>query len=251
MPTPIDELVALLDAHDVKPDATRLRARTYELLAITPDAVMADVGCGTGRAVAEMAALGAHAIGVDLNERMLATAHDRFAEGDFRLGDAAALPFRDGELRGYRADKVLHALPEPERAVAEAWRVLAPGGRAVLCGQDWDTFVVDSAHPELTRAIVHARADRVATPRAARRYRNLLLGAGFRDAAVEVHTTVLTGADALPVLAKLVEACRAGGDVTDAEAGAWLADQRERAADDRAFLAFPIFIASATRPPSP
>jgi SAM-dependent methyltransferase len=248
MPTTIEELITLLDAHDATPDATRLRARSYELLDIGPGTAVADAGCGTGRAVAEMAALGARAVGVDLSEKMLAMARDRFADGDFRLGDAAALPFGDGELGGYRADKVLHTLPEPAAAVAEAWRVLAPGGRAVLCGQDWDAFVVGSSHPELTRTIVHARADRLPSPRGARRYRNLLLDAGFRDAAVEVHTTVLTDEEALPVLANLVEACRAGGDVTGEEADAWLADQRERAARDRLFLALPMFLASAAKP---
>ncbi|MEU8149944.1 hypothetical protein [Nonomuraea sp. NPDC048901] len=57
----------------------------------------------------------------------------------------------------------------------------APGGRIVLIGQDWDTLVIDSDDPALTRTIVHARADQVTSPRAARSYRNLLLDAGFED----------------------------------------------------------------------
>ncbi|WP_433762573.1 hypothetical protein [Nocardia sp. CA-135398] len=53
-----------------------------------------------------------------------------------------------------------------------------PGGRIVLAGQDWDAFVIDSDTPDLTRTIVAARADTITNPRAARRYRNLLLDAG-------------------------------------------------------------------------
>jgi hypothetical protein len=57
--------------------------------------------------------------------------------------------------------------------VAEARRVLCPGGRIVLVGQDWDTIMVDSDDAALTRTIVHARADILSTPRAGRQYRNL------------------------------------------------------------------------------
>jgi hypothetical protein len=46
---------------------------------------------------------------------------------------------------------------------------------------------------------VRKRADQVASPRAARQYRNLLLDAGFRDATVEVHTGMFTDGSFLPV----------------------------------------------------
>jgi len=44
-------------------------------------------------------------------------------------------------------------------------RVLAPGGRIILYGKDWDTFVTDSGDPELTRTIVCKRAEQVPLPR--------------------------------------------------------------------------------------
>jgi hypothetical protein len=129
----------------------------------------------------------------------------------------------------------LHALAEPERAVVEARRVLARNGRAVLVGQDWDTFVIDSDDPELTRTLVHTRADGMPNPRVARRYRNLLLDNGFTNVTVEVHTIVWTDAACLPILANI------GGE------GAWLDDQAARACNDRLFVAVPIFLASGTR----
>src|SRR5215472_13344269 len=84
-------------------------------------------------------------------------------------------------------------------------------GGFVLCGQDWDTFVIDSSDPELTRTIVRKRGEQVPSPRAARQYRNLLLDAGFRDVTVEVHTGVFTDGSFLPVLTRLAQVCREHG----------------------------------------
>ncbi|WP_214319429.1 methyltransferase domain-containing protein [Nonomuraea sediminis] len=242
-----DALIALLDIGDNIPGAGELRARSYELLGIAPDAAVVDVGCGSGRAVAEMAERGARAVGVDLDERMVAVAGGRWPAADFRVAGAYELPFADGELHGYRAEKVYHVLDDPARAAGEAWRVLAPGGRIVLIGQDWDTFVIDADDAALTRTIVHARADLVADPRVARRHRNLLLDAGFADVTVEAHTWIFTDASSVPVLADLAEGARSAGAISDAQAEAWVAEQRERGRRGRLFLAVPLFVAAATR----
>jgi SAM-dependent methyltransferase len=187
-------------------------------------------------------------LGIDVSDQMIALARERWPHCEFRVGDAYALPVEDGKAAGYRADKVIHALADPGRALDEARRVLAPGGRVVLCGQDWDTLVTDSSDPELTRTIVRERADQVPSPRAARQYRNLLLDAGFRDVTVEVHTGVFTGGSFLPVLTRLAEVCCERGAITRAQADAWTTDQRERAEADRLFAAVPIFMAAATSP---
>lgn len=207
-----------------------------------------DVGCGAGRAVAELAARGVKAVGVDPDVRMIRIARERWPDADFRVAGAYGLPLPDHTMGGYRADKVFHELAEPDRALAEACRVLAPGGRVVMVGQDWDTFVVDSDEPALTRAIVQARADRVTAPRSARRYRNLLLDAAFADVTVEVHTGILTGPATLPMLTGLAEGAHTAGAVTRERADTWIAEQRTRAETDRLFLALPMFAAAASAP---
>src|ERR1700759_726906 len=142
--TDTERLIRMLDNTEARPDATAARTRSYESLRLRPGGTVVDVGCGAGRAVAELAGQGPRAIGVDLDPAMVSAAHDRFPDLDVRVAEATALPLDDGEALGYRADKVYHMLPEPAAALAEARRVLAPGGRIVLVGQDWDALVVDS-----------------------------------------------------------------------------------------------------------
>lgn len=229
------------------PAATALRARSYELLAPPPGALVVDVGCGSGRAVAELREQGVTAIGLDPSEQMIDLARERWPDCEFRVGNADELPFGNAQVAGYRADKVFHELEDPAPALDEARRVLIPGGRIVLLGQDFDTFVIDSDDPELTRAIVRARADTIPSPRAARRYRNLLLCGGFTDVTVEIYTGMFTGTTMLPILAGIAEAAHAAGAVTRDQAEEWTAEQTARADDDRLFLALPLFLAAARR----
>ncbi len=226
------EVIALLDEIEKHPDAVRVRERTYELLGAAAEIV--DVGCGGGRAVHE---LGARAVGVDHDPATVAIARARYPGSRFHVADAHALPFPDASLDGYRAERVIHVLDAP-RALAEARRVLRPGGRLVLAGHDWDLFAVDSSLPEVTRRVVHARADQIADPRAARRAHHLLREAGFADVATEVFGTVVTGPEGLPVVLNLAK------DQEGEEIAAWRDDQRRRAAEGRLFLAVPVFVTS-------
>ena len=229
----MSSLLAVLDAGDAQPVAVGLRARSYELLGDLTGRTVVDAGCGGGRAVAELAERAARSIGVDRDPEMIAVARERWSTGEFHVGDACELPLETGSVSGYRADKVLHMIDDPARAVAEARRVLAPGGRAVLLGSDWDTIAIDSDEPETTRRLVHAKADSFPSPRVARRHRNLLLDAGFSDPVVEVHTIVLTDDTALALLHR----------ITDDES--WLAEQAERARTNRIFVAVPMFLVAA------
>src|SRR5215813_6476828 len=125
----IEALITQLDAVDESPGAAALRARSYELLRAVQGTLVVDVGCGAGRAVAELADQRVRVIGIDVNDQMIALARQRWPSGEFRVGDAYALPLGNGEAAGYRADKVIHALADLGRALAEARRVLTSGGR--------------------------------------------------------------------------------------------------------------------------
>lgn len=220
---------------------------SYDLLRLKPGARVLDVGCGTGRAVAELADRDVAVIGIDSDDRMLAMARARSPELDVRSVDATApLPWAVASFDAYRADKVVHLFEAPGAALAEAARVLAPGGRIVLVGQDWDAFIIDSDEDDLTRRIVEGRAAAIPGRRVARRHRNLLLDAGFTDVDGHARIEIFTGQHGLAMLTRLAAGSRA--TVTDDERTRWLAEQRDRAAADRLFLAIPMFVAAGSRP---
>ena len=106
------------------------------LLGLLPASwTMGDLGCGTGATVAMLSPHVKRVTGVDASEEMLAAARARtvgFPHVDLRLGTLEALPIDSGSLDAATMMLVLHHLPSPALALAEAARVLAPGGRLLI-----------------------------------------------------------------------------------------------------------------------
>ena len=89
-----------------------------------------DVGCGGGFLSNRLAQAGHYVVGVDLSESSLEVArrHDATGTVHYRLAEARALPFEDGAFDVVTAMDFLEHVEEPQRVIAEAARVLAPGG---------------------------------------------------------------------------------------------------------------------------
>jgi SAM-dependent methyltransferase len=105
------------------------------LALLDDDVVMGDLGCGTGAVTSELAAYAGRVIAVDESKAMLSAARRRlqpFDNVDLRAGALESLPVENGELDAALISLVLHYVPEPQRALAEAHRALKPGGRLVV-----------------------------------------------------------------------------------------------------------------------
>lgn len=96
-----------------------------------------DLGTGTGRILELVAPRASRAVGIDLNGEMLTLARARIERASLnhvqvRRGDLFELPYADDSFELITVHQVLHYLEDPSAAVAEAARVLKPGGRLVI-----------------------------------------------------------------------------------------------------------------------
>ena len=93
---------------------------------------LVDIGTGTGRMIELFGPRSTHAIGIDRSSEMLRLARVKLeAAGipsSLRQGDMYALPLEDGSADSVIIHQVLHYAHSPATAIAEAARVLAPGG---------------------------------------------------------------------------------------------------------------------------
>jgi len=96
-----------------------------------------DIGTGTGRMLELLGPRAARGLGIDLSREMLAIGRARLdraglAHCRVRQADLYRLPFGDGAFDVATIHQVLHFLDHPAAAVAEAARVLKPGGKLLI-----------------------------------------------------------------------------------------------------------------------
>lgn len=117
-----------------------------------------DVACGPGYVAAAATERGATAVGMDFSGAMIAEARRRYPGIDFREGDAESLAFDAGRFDAVVCAFALLHVADPDRAIAEAHRVLRRRGRyafTVWMGLDRHDFF--GLVTEVTQA--HARTD--------------------------------------------------------------------------------------------
>jgi len=95
-----------------------------------------EIGCGLGTDGAQFAKAGADYTGVDLTEAAVELARRRFElfdlPGKFQTADAENLDFADETFDLVYSHGVLHHTPDTAKSIREIYRVLRPGGRAIV-----------------------------------------------------------------------------------------------------------------------
>ena len=157
---------ARLEVLYASPQIVAQRRRFRALLDVREGESGVDVGCGVGHLTCELAedvGAGGRMTGVDASTDMLAGAaarvharrlDDRVA---LREGDATALGLPDASADFVVAVQTYSYVPDIAAAIAEAARVLRPGGRLGVLETDWDLYVYGSPDVELMRRIFDGR----------------------------------------------------------------------------------------------
>jgi ArsR family transcriptional regulator len=130
-----DELAGKFGRHYVPGRSWKGLAET--LLALMPPLVIADLGAGEGTFSQLLARRAKKVIAVDNSEKMveygaeLARKHG-VKNLEYRQGDIEDVPIRKASVDLAFFSQALHHARHPQQAVAEAWRILKPGGRIVV-----------------------------------------------------------------------------------------------------------------------
>ena len=135
---------AWFEAHAGEWDAIRslhvaesqVEAAMKMVLGDGPVGRLVDIGTGTGRMIELFGARADSAVGIDRSSEMLRLARAKLAEcdrpADLRQADLYQLPMAAGSADLAILHHVLHFAQQPAAAIAEAARVLAPGGRLLI-----------------------------------------------------------------------------------------------------------------------
>jgi SAM-dependent methyltransferase len=128
-----------------------------------------EIGVGLGTDFVRFARAGATVTGVDLTEHSARLVRRRLEleglDGDVRVADAENLPFPSATFERVYSWGVLHHTPDTERAIAEAIRVLQPGGElcVMLYGRhSWVSFGLWARHALLRGRLSQSLSDTLA-----------------------------------------------------------------------------------------
>jgi arsenite methyltransferase len=244
-----------IEATYLTPDVIEQRRVVVAALELEPGETALDIGSGPGLLATEIADVVGPAgsvHGIDPSDSMLAIARRRPGSEsvEFHAGDAYTLPFPDGSFDVAVSTQVYEYVADVPRALAEARRVLRPGGRLLVLDTDWDSIVWRSRDPERMRRVLAAWDEHLVDPYLPRRLTGLLVDAGFAVTERAVIPMLNAGYDENTYSAGLVSFVGAfvpgRHDLTQADAGAWADDLTSLGADY--FFSLNRYLFTAVKP---
>jgi ubiquinone/menaquinone biosynthesis C-methylase UbiE len=156
--------------------------------ALRPGETVVDLGSGAGMdafLAARQVGPDGRVIGIDMTDAMLEKARENAHKAgldsivEFRKGHIESLPLEDASVDVILSNCVINLSPEKEKVYREAWRVLRPGGRAMI-----SDIVLERPLPEAILGSLEAYVGCVGGASLRERYLETIARAGFREVRV-------------------------------------------------------------------
>jgi len=250
----LDTIAKSMNVRASEPAMQAICARYMAQIVLPQDARVLEIGCGNGattRLIMEYVSP-AQLVGTDPSPVFIDMARATFAgepRVSFALGDAVATGQADASFDLVIAHTVYSHLADPEGALAEAHRVLRPGGQLVIFDGDFATITValfdgdplQSAVAAVLRHMMHA-------PYIMRRLPPLVTAAGFSVQSVEPHGYVQTTTPdyLLTLLSRGTNAAARAGEIGQELVDGFSQEARRRVANGTFYGAI-LFLSLAAR----
>lgn len=179
---------------------------------LRPGTRLLEIGCGVGAVLGILADAFPclQLTGVDVEPAQIAMARERLADADLFVADGRDLPFPNGSFDHVWIEFVLeHMKPVQAREVlAEARRVLMPGGRLTAIEADYRTLRLNPSLAPLAEKLMHTM-ETYGQNDAGEQLSSWLTDGGWTDVRPGAHHYLYRGADAAPVAVYLADAMAA------------------------------------------
>jgi len=244
----LQRFIERLEFRAKDPTFVAYREAYLKLIDLPHTAAVLDLGCGTGvvtRAIAARDRFAGTVTGIDQSPEFIAAA-ERLAADDgvgdrveFVVGDAHELDLPAARFDAAVAHTLVSHVRDPLAVLAEAARVIRPGGVVAVFDGDYASLTFGCSDPQLGQAIEGAiQSVIMSSPRVMREVPRLLPKAGLQLIATQAHVFAEAGSSSF--LLNLAETygplAASNGLAPAAHVDAWLDDQR-RSAEDGTFFA--------------
>jgi arsenite methyltransferase len=179
------EAAKQLEAVYLTSDMIGQRLETIRQLNLSSGESILDVGCGPGylcESIGEIVGRHGAVVGIDISTELVALCNRRKASKwlSYEVGDATKVNHADASFDVVVCTQVAEYVPDVDRVLLEAFRVLKPGGRTVFVATDWDAVVWYSENPDRMALVMKLWEEHCAHPHLPRSMAHKLVNAGFR-----------------------------------------------------------------------
>ena len=244
----LQRFIERLEFRAKDPTFVAYREAYLKLIDLPYTAAVLDLSCGTGvvtRAIAARDRFSGTVTGIDQSPEFIAAA-ERLAADDgvgdrveFVVGDAHELDFPAASFDAAVAHTLISHVRDPLAVLAEAARVIRPGGVVAVFDGDYASLTFGCSDPQLGQTIERAIQSMImSSPRVMREVPRLLPKAGLQLIATQAHVYAEAGSSSF--LLNLAETygplAASNGLASAGHVDAWLDDQR-RSAEAGTFFA--------------